>query len=111
MHVSNRKVIYNGDIDQKFHAQEYPIIGSIISPVKYMAYFTSQLMSLRPNFVRPRVPNQGDHMIRHMVRCNTEAYANIEATYDSSQISRHFTVSRPVVHIKHKNEHKMRSKI
>ena len=31
-------------------------------------------------------------------------------SYHSSQISRHFTVSRPVEHIKYKNEHKMRSK-
>ena len=77
MHVSNRKVIYKGDIDQKFHAQEYPIIGSETPPVMYMACFTSQLMSLRPNFVRPRVPSQSDHVIRRMVRYNTEAYANI----------------------------------
>ena len=42
-----------------------------------MTCFTSQLMILRPNFVRPRVPSQSDLVIRHMVRCNTEAYANI----------------------------------
>ena len=60
----------------KIHAQEYPIIGSETSPVMYMTCFTSQLMSLRPNFVRPRVPSQSDHVIRHMVRYNTEAQAN-----------------------------------
>ena len=43
----------------------------------YMTCFTSQLMNLRPNFMRPRVPRQSDHVIRHMVRYNTEAYANI----------------------------------
>ena len=75
-----------------------------------MPCFTSQLTNLRLNFVRPRVPRQSDHVIQHMVRCNTEAYANIQATYHSSQISRHLTVSRPVEHIKYKNEHKMRSK-
>ena len=46
-------------------------------PDIYMPCFTSQLTNLRPNFVRPRVPRQSDHVIRHMVRCNTEAYANI----------------------------------
>ena len=61
----------------KVHAQEYPIIGSETLPVMYMTCFTCQLMILRPNFVRPRVPSQSDHVIRHMVRCNTEAYANI----------------------------------
>ena len=71
MHVSNRKVVY------KVNAQEYPNIGSEAPPVMYMTCFTSQLMNLRPNFVRPRVPRQSDHVIRHMVRCNTEAYANI----------------------------------
>ena len=76
MHVSNRKVIYKGDIDQRFYAQEYPIIGSETPPVMYMTCFTSQLMNLRPNFVGPRVPSQSDHVIRHMVRCNAEAYAN-----------------------------------
>ena len=40
-------------------------------------FHTSQLMGMRPNVVRPRVPSQSDHVIRHMVRCNTEAYANI----------------------------------
>ena len=66
-----------GSYRPKVHAQENSIIGSETSPVMYMACFTSQLMSLRPNFVRRRVPTQSDHMIRHMVRCNTEAYANI----------------------------------
>ena len=61
----------------KVHAQEYPIIGSETPPVMYMTCFTSQLTSLRPNFVRPRVPSQSDHVIRHMVRYNTKAYANI----------------------------------
>ena len=32
-------------------------------------------MNLRPIFVRPRVPSQSDHVIRHMARYNTEAYA------------------------------------
>ena len=77
MHVSNGKVVYKGDIDQKFHAQEHPIMGSETPPVMYMTCFTSQLMSLRFIFVRPRVPSQSDHVIRHMVRYNTEAYANI----------------------------------
>ena len=76
MHVSNRKVVYKGDIDQS-HAQESPIIGSETPPVMYMTCFTSQLMGLRPNIVRPRVPSQSDHVIGHMVRYNTEAYANI----------------------------------
>ena len=61
----------------KIHAEEYPIIGSETPPVIYMTCFTSQLMSLRPNFVRLPVPSQSDHVIRHMVRCNNEAYANI----------------------------------
>ena len=77
MHVSNRRVVYKGDIDQTKKAQEHPIICSETPPVMYMTCFTSQLMILRPNFVRPRVPSQSDHVIRHMVRCNTEAYANI----------------------------------
>ena len=77
MHVSNQKVAYKGDIDQKFLPQEYPIIASETPPVMYMTCFTSQLMNLRPNFVRPHVPSQSDHVIQHMVRCNTEAYANI----------------------------------
>ena len=77
MHVSNRKVVYKGDIDQRYHAQEYPIISSETPPVMYMTCFTSQLMDLRPNFVRPRVSSQSDHVIRHMVRYNTEAEANI----------------------------------
>ena len=76
MHASNRKVIYKGDIDQSL-AQEYPIIGTETPPVMYMTCFTSQLMNLRPNIVRPRVPSQSDHVIRHMVRYNTEAYADI----------------------------------
>ena len=71
MHVSNWRVIY------KVHAQEYPIIGSETPPVMYMTCLTSQLMNLRPNFVGPPVPCQSDHVIRHMVRYNTEAYANI----------------------------------
>ena len=53
------------------------MIGSETPPVMYMTCFTSQHMNLRPNFVRPRVPSQSDYLIRHMVRCNTEAYANI----------------------------------
>ena len=53
------------------------IIGPETPLVMYMACFTSQLMSLRPNFVRPRVPSQSDHVLRHMMRYNTEAYANI----------------------------------
>ena len=77
MHVSNRKLIYKGDIDQKIYAQEYPVIGSKTPPVMYMTCFTSQLMNLRPNFVRHCVPSQSDHVIRHMVRRNTVAYANI----------------------------------
>ena len=77
MHVSNRKVVYKGDIDENVHAQEYPIIGSETPSVMYMTCFTSQLMNLRPNFVRPCVPSQSDHVIRHMVRYNVEAYANI----------------------------------
>ena len=77
MHVSNRKAVYKGDIDQTFLAQEYPIIASETPPVMYMTCFTSQLMNLRPNIVRPLVPSQSDHVIRHMVRYNTEAYANI----------------------------------
>ena len=77
MHVSNRKAVYKGDIDQKFRAQEYHIIGSETPPVMYMTCFTSQIMNLRPNFVRPHVPSQSDHVIWHMVRYNTKAYANI----------------------------------
>ena len=70
---SNIQGLYRPKID----AQEYPIIGSETPPVMYMTCFTSQLMSLRPNFVRPRVPSQSDHVIRHMVKYNIEAYANI----------------------------------
>ena len=44
---------------------------------KIITCFTSQLTNLTPNFVRPHVPRQSDHVIRHMMRCNTEAYANI----------------------------------
>ena len=77
MHVSNRKVVYKGDIDQKFLPQEFSIVGSETPPVMYMTCFTSQLMNLRPNFLRPRVPRQSDHAIWHMVRCNIKAYANI----------------------------------
>ena len=77
MHVSNRTLVYKGDIDQRSMPKNIPIIGSETSPVMYMACFTNQPMSLRPNFVRPRVPSQSDPVIRHMVRCNTEAYANI----------------------------------
>ena len=61
----------------KVHAQEYPNIGSETPPDIHMPCFTSQLLSLRPNFVRPRVPSQSDRVIRHMVRYITEAYANI----------------------------------
>ena len=61
----------------KVHAQEYPIVGAETPPVMYMTCFTSELMNLRPNVVRPPVPNQSDHVIRHMVRCSTEAYASI----------------------------------
>ena len=75
MHVSNRRVIYKGDIDQR--SMPNPIIGSETPPIMYMTCFTSQLMNLRSNFVRPRVPSQSDHVIRHMVRCNMEAYTNI----------------------------------
>ena len=77
MHVSNRKVAYKGDIDQTYLAQEYPIIVSETPPVMYMTCFTSQLMNLRNNIVKPRVPSQSDHVILQMVRYNTEAYANI----------------------------------
>ena len=54
------------------------------------------------------MPRQSDSVIRHMVRYNTEAYANKLATYHSSLISRDFTVSRPVEHMKYKNKQKMR---
>ena len=77
LHVSNRKVIYKGDIDQRSMPKNIPSLAPKPLPVMYMACFTSQLMSLRPNFVRPRVPSQSDHVIRHMMRYNTEAYANI----------------------------------
>ena len=77
MHVSNRKVVYNGDIDQRSMPKNIPSLAPKTPPVMYMTCFTSQLMSLRPNFVRPRVPSQSDHVIRHMVRYNTEADSNI----------------------------------
>ena len=76
MHVSNRNVMYKGDIDQRSMPKNIPTLAP--KPLRiYMPCFTSQLTNLRPNFVRPRVPRQSDHVIRHMVRCNTEAYANI----------------------------------
>ena len=77
MHVSNRKVIYKGDIDQRSMPKNIQTIGSQTPPDIYMPCFPSQLTNLRPNFVRPRVPRQSDHVIGHVVRCNTEAYANI----------------------------------
>ena len=77
MHVSNRRVIYKGDIDQRSMPKNMPSLAPKAPPVMYMTCFTSQLMNLRPNFVRPRVPRHSDHVIRHIVRCNTEAYANI----------------------------------
>ena len=77
MHVSNRKVKYKGDIDQRSMPKNIPSLAPKPLPVMYMTCFTSQLMNLRPNFVRPRVPSQSDHVIPHMVRCNTEPYANI----------------------------------
>ena len=61
----------------KVHASEWPKVGFQTPPDIYMPCFTSQLTNLRPNFVRPRVPRQMDHVIQHMVRYNTEAYANI----------------------------------
>ena len=77
MHVSNHKVIYKSDIDQIVNAQEYPNIGSQTPPDICMPCFTSQLMNLRPNFVRLCVPCKSDHVIRHMVRYNTKAYAKM----------------------------------
>ena len=77
MHVSNRKVVYKGDICQRSMPKNIPPLAPKTPPVMYMTCFRSQLMNLRPNFVRPRVPSQSDHVIRHMVSCNTEAYANI----------------------------------
>ena len=76
MHVSNRKVIYKGDIDQRLMPKNIITLAPKPRPDIHMPCFTSQLTNLRPNFVRPRVPGQSDHVIRHMVRCNTEAYAN-----------------------------------
>ena len=77
MHVSNRNVLYKGDTDQRSMPKNGAIIGSQTPLDIYMPCFTSQLTNLKPNFVRPRVPHQSDHVIRHMVRCNTNAYANI----------------------------------
>ena len=86
MHTANIQMIHacakpesiiQGSYRPKVHAQEYSIIGSETLPVMYMTCFTSQLMNLRPNLVRPRVPRQSDHVIQHMVRYDTEAYANI----------------------------------
>ena len=86
MHTANIQMLHacvkpessiQGCYRPKVNAQEYSIIGPETPPVMYMTCFTSQLMSLRPNVVRPRVPSQSDHVIRHMVRYNTQAYANI----------------------------------
>ena len=85
MHTANIQMLHacvkpEGNIQglyrPKVHAQEYLIIGSKTLPVMCMTCFTSQLMNLRPSFVRPPVPRQVDHVIRHMVRYNTEAYAH-----------------------------------
>ena len=59
------------------HAQEYPNIGFQTPPDIHMPCFTSQLTNLRPNFVTPCVPSQSDPVIGHMVKYNTETYANI----------------------------------
>ena len=59
------------------HDQEYPNIGSQTPQDIYMPCFTSRLPNLRPNFVRHRVQSQSDPVIGHVVRCNTEAYANL----------------------------------
>ena len=77
MHVSNQNVIYKGGIDQRFMPKNIPPLAPKPLPGMYMTCFTRQLMNLRPNFVRPRVPSQIDHVIRHMVRYNTETYDNI----------------------------------
>ena len=86
MHTANIQMLHaclkpdssiQGLYRPKIQAREYHIIGSETPPVMYMTCFTSQLMSLTPNFVRHRVPSQSDHVIRHMVRYNTKAYANI----------------------------------
>ena len=77
MHVLNRILIYKGFIDQRFMPKNIPSLAPKPLPVMYMTCFTSQLMNLTPNFVRHRVPSQSDHVIRHMVRYNTKAYANI----------------------------------
>ena len=77
LHVSNQRVVYKGDIDQMSMPKNIPSLAPKSHPVMYMTCFTSQLTILRPNFVRPRVPSQSDHVICHMVRCNTESFANI----------------------------------
>ena len=77
VHVSNRRVIYKGDIDQRSMPKNIPTLAPKPLQDIHLSCFTSQLTDLRPNFVRPRVPRQSDHLIRHMVRCNTKAYANI----------------------------------
>ena len=58
MHVSNGKVIYKGDIDQRWMPKNIPTLALKPLPDIHMPCFISQLMSLRPNFVRPRVPSQ-----------------------------------------------------
>ena len=77
MHVSNRNVIYKGDIDQRSMPKNIPTLAPKPPLDIHMPCFTSQLTNLRPNFVRPRVPRQSDPVIRHMVTCNTQAHANI----------------------------------
>ena len=47
-----------------------PSLAPKTPPVMYMTCFISQLMNLRPSFVRPLVPSQSDHVIWHMVRYN-----------------------------------------
>ena len=56
-----------GSYRPKVHAEEYPNIGSQTPPDIYMSCFTSQLTNLRPNFVRPPVPRQSDHVILRVV--------------------------------------------
>ena len=77
MHVSNRRVIYKGDIDQRSMPKNIPTLAPKPPPDIHMPCFTSQLTNSGPNFLRPFVLRQSDHVIWHMVRCNTEAYANI----------------------------------
>ena len=77
MHVSSQRVIYEGDIDQRSMPKNIPTLAPNTPPDKHMPCITSQFTNLRPNFVRSRVPRQSDSVIWHMVRCNTEAYANI----------------------------------